>query len=37
MEETAKKRFEELRKSVEEHLDKYMEVFYPESIYESMR
>lgn len=37
MEETAKKRFEELRKSVEAHLDKYMEVFYPESIYESMR
>lgn len=37
MEDNAKKRFEELRKSIEKYLDLYMDVFYPEKIYESMR
>ncbi len=37
MEESAKIRFDELRQTVEKHLDKYIEVLYPESIYKSMR
>lgn len=32
-----KNKFNEYRKIVDEHLDKYIEVIYPESIYESMR
>lgn len=37
MNEKAKIKFNEYRKLIEEHLDKYIEVIYPESIYESMR
>ncbi len=37
MEEQTKKRFNEIRKTVDEHLDNYIKVVYPESIYESMR
>ncbi len=37
MEKSAKLRFDELRQIVEKHLDKYIEVLYPESIYKSMR
>lgn len=37
MNEFAKERFNNFRKLVEKSLDKYIEVFYPESIYESMR
>lgn len=37
MEEIAKNKFENYRLMVEEHLDKYIEVLYPEKIYESMR
>lgn len=37
MEATAKERFEKFRILTEEYLDKYMEVKYPNVIYESMR
>lgn len=37
MDETAKIRFDSYRKTVDEYLDKYIDVVYPESIYESMR
>ena len=37
MNNTAKIKFNEIKQTVNEHLDKYIEVKYPESIYESMR
>ncbi len=37
MDTNIKNKFNEYRKIVDEHLDKYIEVIYPESIYESMR
>jgi len=37
MNETAKAKFNEIRKIIDEHLDKYIPVKYPESIYEAMR
>ena len=37
MEKLAKIKFQEFRKSVDEHLDKYIDVVYPEKIYESMK
>jgi geranylgeranyl diphosphate synthase type II len=37
MNEVAKNKFNEFRKIVDEHLDKYIDVVYPNSIYESMK
>lgn len=37
MEENAKRKFNEIRKSVEEYINNYVKVLYPEKIYESMR
>lgn len=37
MEEVAKVKFNEFRKVIDEHLDKYIDVIYPEKIYESMK
>lgn len=37
MKETAQKRFNSITKIVNDHLDKYIEILYPEKIYESMR
>ena len=37
MEESIKVKFNEFRNMVDEGLDKYVEVIYPESIYESMK
>jgi len=37
MKESAKIKFNEIRQIIDEHLDKYIEVIYPESVYESMR
>ena len=37
MDDVAKLRFNEFRKVVDEHLDKYIDVVYPEKIYESMK
>lgn len=37
MNENAKMEFNKFRKVIDEHLDKYIEVIYPEAIYESMR
>ena len=37
MDEQAKAKFQEIRKNVDEHIDKYIQVVYPEVIYESMK
>ncbi|MBQ8887242.1 MAG: polyprenyl synthetase family protein [Candidatus Gastranaerophilales bacterium] len=37
MQESVKEKFNQFRKKVDEGLDKYVEVIYPESIYESMK
>lgn len=37
MEEIVKLKFNEYRKIVDEHLDKYVNILYPEKIYESMK
>ncbi len=37
MNEVAKNKFNEFRKIIDEHLDKYVDVVYPNSIYESMK
>lgn len=37
MEEKSKIKFNEIRKVVDEHLDKYINIVYPEKIYESMK
>lgn len=37
MKEETKKKFQEIRKKVDEHIDKYIQVVYPEVIYESMK
>ena len=37
MNEIAKEKFNNFRKEVDEHLDKYIKVVYPQEIYESMR
>ena len=37
MKESAKTKFDEIRKLIDEHIDKYVEVIYPETIYEAMR
>ena len=37
MNKETKLKYNEYRKIIDEHLDKYIGVFYPESIYESMR
>lgn len=37
MNETAQIRFNDYKKTIDEYLDKYIDVVYPESIYESMR
>lgn len=37
MNDIAKEKFDKLRKLVDEHIDKYIEILYPESIYESMK
>ena len=37
MNQSAKIKFNEIRKVVDEHLDKYIDVIYPEKIYQSMK
>lgn len=37
MQESAKQRFNQIKQLVDEHIDKYIKVVYPEKIYESMR
>ncbi len=37
MNETAKNKFNEIRKIIDKNLDEYIDVVYPESIYESMK
>ncbi len=37
MYEQSKKKFDEIRKTVDEHINKYIDIVYPEVIYESMK